>query len=169
MNQRGGSTPPFPDPGWGVEIALDVQAVSAACPRCNILLVEADDPSLINIGKSVNTAVRLGADIVSNSYGTDEFNGILGLAATYYTIDAGAPHTVCVVLDHAIGCPGHPREPGGRRKHLARGDRLHVSAPMNAAAAYAAPRALAPSRRANKAVPIPDSNTCNAITPARCR
>ena len=85
VNQRGGSTPPFPDPGWGVEIALDVQAVSAACPRCNILLVEADDPSLINIGKSVNTAVRLGADIVSNSYGTDEFNGILGLAATYYT------------------------------------------------------------------------------------
>ena len=85
VNQRGGSTPPFPDPGWGVEIALDVQAVSAACPRCRILLVEADEPLLTDIGKSVNTAVRLGADIVSNSYGTDEFNGILGLAATYYT------------------------------------------------------------------------------------
>jgi subtilase family serine protease len=85
VNQRGGSTPPFPDPGWGVEIALDVQAVSAACPRCKILLVEADEPSLTDIGKSVNTAVRLGADIVSNSYGIDEFNGILGLAATYYT------------------------------------------------------------------------------------
>jgi subtilase family serine protease len=85
VNQRGGSTPPFADPGWGVEIALDVQAVSAACPRCKILLVEADDPSFINIGKSVNTAVRLGADIVSNSYGGDEFNGILGLGATYYT------------------------------------------------------------------------------------
>lgn len=85
VNQRGGSTPPFADPGWGVEIGLDVQAVSAACPRCNILLVEADDPSLIDIGKSVNTAVRLGADIVSNSYGADEFNGVLGLAAMYYT------------------------------------------------------------------------------------
>ena len=32
VNQRGGSTPPFADPGWGVEIALDVQAVSASCP-----------------------------------------------------------------------------------------------------------------------------------------
>jgi subtilase family serine protease len=37
------------------------------------------------MGKSVNTAVRLGADVVSNSYGGSEFNGILNLAATYYT------------------------------------------------------------------------------------
>ena len=46
VNQRGGATPPLADAGWGVEIALDVQAVSAACPNCQILLVEADDPSL---------------------------------------------------------------------------------------------------------------------------
>jgi subtilase family serine protease len=85
VNQRGGSTPPFPDPGWGVEIALDVQAVSAACPSCKILLVEANVPSFVAIGKAVNTAVRLGADVVSNSYGADEFNGILDFGATYYT------------------------------------------------------------------------------------
>ncbi len=85
VNQRGGAVPPYPDPGWGVEIALDVQAVSAACPNCHILLVEADSPSFNNIGKSVNTAVRLGADVVSNSYGGEEFNGVLGLAADYYT------------------------------------------------------------------------------------
>jgi subtilase family serine protease len=84
VNQRGGTNPPFAEPGWGVEIALDVQAVSAACPRCKILLVEADEPSFIDMGRAVNTAVRLGADIVSNSYGADEFNGILDLAATYY-------------------------------------------------------------------------------------
>ena len=29
--------------GWGVEIALDLDMVSAACPACQILLVEADD------------------------------------------------------------------------------------------------------------------------------
>jgi subtilase family serine protease len=85
VNQRGGSTPPRGDPGWGVEIALDVQAVSAACPNCSILLVEADSASFNNIGKSVNTAVRLGADVVSNSYGGDEFNGVMNLGATYYT------------------------------------------------------------------------------------
>jgi subtilase family serine protease len=85
VNQRGGATPPHGDPGWGVEIALDVQAVSASCPNCHILLVEADSPTFGNIGKSVNTAVRLGADVVSNSYGGDEFNGIANLAASYYT------------------------------------------------------------------------------------
>jgi subtilase family serine protease len=85
VNQRGGSTPPQPDAGWGVEIALDVQAVSSACPLCKILLVEANTPSFTAIGKSVNTAVRLGADVVSNSYGADEFNGITDLGDTYYT------------------------------------------------------------------------------------
>lgn len=85
VDQRGGSRPPHGDPGWGVEIALDVQAVSAACPNCKILLVEADSPSFKAMGKAVATAVRLGADVVSNSYGGDEFNGTLDLARSYYT------------------------------------------------------------------------------------
>jgi subtilase family serine protease len=85
VNQRGGSTPPRREAGWGVEIALDVQAVSATCPECSILLVEADSPTFNNMGRSVNTAVRLGADVVSNSYGGLEFNGTLNLGATYYT------------------------------------------------------------------------------------
>jgi len=85
VNQRGGLKPPQPDPGWGVEIALDVEAVSAACPKCKILLVEANDASFVNLGKAVNTAVALGADVVSNSYGNDEFNGIVQLGKSYYT------------------------------------------------------------------------------------
>jgi subtilase family serine protease len=85
VNQNGGSTPPHGDPGWGVEIALDVQAVSAACPNCKILLVEANSSRFSSLGKSVNTAVRLGADVVSNSYGGDEFNGAIGYGKTYYT------------------------------------------------------------------------------------
>ncbi|CCH78066.1 Peptidase S8 and S53 subtilisin kexin sedolisin [Nostocoides japonicum T1-X7] len=85
VNQRGGATPPDADPGWGVEIALDVQAVSASCPRCRILLVEADDPSFDNIGKAVNRAVALGADVVSNSYGGDEFTSARTLRTRYYT------------------------------------------------------------------------------------
>ena len=40
--ERRPATPPQANAGWAVEIALDVQAVSAACPRCRILLVEAD-------------------------------------------------------------------------------------------------------------------------------
>jgi subtilase family serine protease len=85
VNQSGGTTPPYPDPGWGVEIALDVQAVSASCPNCKILLVEANSASFVDIGRSVNTAARLGADVISNSYGGDEFNGILEMGAKFYT------------------------------------------------------------------------------------
>lgn len=85
VNQRGGAKPPVGDPGWGVEIALDVQAVSASCPRCTILLVEADDNSFESIGAAVNTAVRLGADVVSNSYGGDEFSRDLAFSKRFYT------------------------------------------------------------------------------------
>jgi subtilase family serine protease len=49
--------------------------VSAICPNCSILLVEANDNSLANLGASVNTAVALGARFVSNSYGGGEFSG----------------------------------------------------------------------------------------------
>jgi subtilase family serine protease len=85
VDQRGGKKYPEGDAGWGVEIALDVQAVSAACPTCKILLVEADDPSFEAIGTAVNTAVRLRAKVVSNSYGTDEFGSMTELAKKYYT------------------------------------------------------------------------------------
>jgi subtilase family serine protease len=85
VNQRGGTKPPQPDPGWGVEIALDVEAVSASCPLCKILLVESNSNSLVSLGKAVNTAASLGANVISNSYGTDEYGGILSLGALYYT------------------------------------------------------------------------------------
>jgi Subtilase family len=84
VNQTGGSKLPAGDPGWGVETSLDVQAVSYACPKCRILLVQASSNSLTDIGKAVNEAVKLGADVVSNSYGTDEFTGILAMGNRYY-------------------------------------------------------------------------------------
>jgi subtilase family serine protease len=90
VDQRGGKHYPEGDPGWGVEINLDVQAVSAACPSCKILLVEADDPSFEAIGAAVNTAVRLGATVVSNSYGADEFASMVDYGRKYYR-HAGVP------------------------------------------------------------------------------
>jgi hypothetical protein len=85
IDQRGGKKYPDGDSGWGVEIALDVQAVSAACPNCSIMLVEADDASIESMGVAVNAAVKLGAKVVSNSYGLNEFNGALALGKKYYT------------------------------------------------------------------------------------
>jgi subtilase family serine protease len=93
VNQRGDAAPlPEGDVGWGVEIALDIQMVSASCPKCHILLVEGDDNSFEALAASVDTAVRLGATEVSNSYGADEFNGIDDFAASYN--HPGVPITV---------------------------------------------------------------------------
>jgi subtilase family serine protease len=69
VDQRGGRSLPVPDPGWAEEISLDLDMVSAVCPACRILLVEADSAAQVNLGAAVDTAVRLGADAVSNSYG----------------------------------------------------------------------------------------------------
>jgi hypothetical protein len=77
VNEHGEAGPlPMPDPGWGLEISLDLDAVSATCPSCKILLVEADTPSIYDLAPGVNAAVALGADAVSNSYGSrGEFSG----------------------------------------------------------------------------------------------
>jgi subtilase family serine protease len=55
--------------GWGVEIDLDVEMVSAGCPKCTIDLIEANDNSGTNLYLAEVEAVKLGATIVSNSWG----------------------------------------------------------------------------------------------------
>jgi subtilase family serine protease len=74
VDQNGGRGYPDPDGGWAQEISLDLDMVSAACPLCQILLVEAKSASMANLGAAVNTAVQLGADAVSNSYGGPDAN-----------------------------------------------------------------------------------------------
>src|SRR5438105_246957 len=77
VNQNGGTSPlPAGDTGWGQEIDLDVDMVSAICPNCHILLVEANSNSFADLGAAVNRAAMMGAVAISNSYGTSgEFNG----------------------------------------------------------------------------------------------
>jgi subtilase family serine protease len=69
VDQSGGHSYPSADGGWAQEISLDLDMVSAACPSCHILLVEAATTSMANLGASVDEAVKLGAVAVSNSYG----------------------------------------------------------------------------------------------------
>ncbi|MGA8575249.1 MAG: hypothetical protein WB609_06090 [Candidatus Cybelea sp.] len=54
--------------GWGVEIDLDVQMVSAACPKCTIYLIEANGADTSDLEAAESQAVTLGAHIVSNSW-----------------------------------------------------------------------------------------------------
>jgi subtilase family serine protease len=94
VNQTGGRTLPRANAGWGQEIALDLDMVSAACPDCKILLVEASSASFNNLGTAVNTAARLGASAISNSYGGSDTSAMAaynhpGIAITASTGDAG--------------------------------------------------------------------------------
>jgi len=74
VNQSGAtplpvSAVPF---GWDVETTLDVEMVSAACPLCKILVVEARSPKVGDLAIAENTAARLGAQVISDSFGGAE-------------------------------------------------------------------------------------------------
>ncbi|KUN59329.1 peptidase S8 [Streptomyces griseorubiginosus] len=69
--------------GWATETALDLDMVSAACPECHILLVEGDEPTPADLAQAEDTAVALGANEVSNSYGGTERNGDNAFAQHY--------------------------------------------------------------------------------------
>jgi subtilase family serine protease len=71
VSQTGSTTSlPAKDGGWAEEISLDIDMVSAICPNCKILLVEATTSSFANLGAAVKEAAALGATEISNSYGS---------------------------------------------------------------------------------------------------
>ena len=72
VNELGGTRLPAPNGGWAGEISLDLDMVSAICPNCHILLLEASSNDNADLGRAVDEAVLLGANVVSNSYGGDE-------------------------------------------------------------------------------------------------
>ncbi|HXA55220.1 MAG TPA: hypothetical protein VNV37_10160 [Solirubrobacteraceae bacterium] len=65
--------------GWTVETALDLDMVSAACPECHILLVEATEPTSADLAAAEEEAAKWEepgtkkkVTEISNSYGTPE-------------------------------------------------------------------------------------------------
>ncbi len=114
VDQHGGTSYPVQDAGWAAETALDLEMVSAICPNCSILLVEADSERLTDLGTAVNRAVAMGAKFIANSYGTFESPSELTWDASWYahpgvviTVSAGdlgygvqypaaSPHVVAV-------------------------------------------------------------------------
>lgn len=73
LDQNGGTSLPRMDTGWAQEQALDVDAVSAACPDCKIVVLQARSASFADLGAAVNTAANAtkvpGVVAISNSYG----------------------------------------------------------------------------------------------------
>jgi subtilase family serine protease len=79
VNESGGTLPmPPPEPDWSLEISLDLDMVSAVCPNCHILLVEATTNLNTDLYASEDTAARLGANAISNSYGGSESSSETG-------------------------------------------------------------------------------------------
>jgi subtilase family serine protease len=69
-----------PDVQWSREAATDLDMASAVCPHCSLLFVEAKSSIDNDLAHAVQTAVRLGAKIVSLSFtvpeGPGESNGM---------------------------------------------------------------------------------------------
>jgi N-acetylneuraminic acid mutarotase len=103
VNENGGaSLPPAAaagDAGWTAQTSVDLDMVSAVCPHCQLLLVEAGNTDLADLGTGVNTAVALGAKFVVASWGEldgggdpqldNEYFHHPGVAITASTDDAG--------------------------------------------------------------------------------
>ncbi len=106
LDENGGTSyPTTVDPHWELEISLDLDAVSAVCPNCNIDLVEANSDGWSDLGTAQATAAaQPGVDVISDSWdvalssrndvrnfmssGPYTFNGITTVAASG---DAGYP------------------------------------------------------------------------------
>jgi subtilase family serine protease len=84
VNQSGGTRYPKSNGGWAQEISLDLDMVSAVCPNCSVLLVEATSPTFTNLGAAVNKAVTLRATEISNSYGGGESSSDASYDASYF-------------------------------------------------------------------------------------
>jgi subtilase family serine protease len=96
INQTGGTTPPRSNGGWAQEISLDLDMVSAVCPNCHILLVEASSASFASLGAAVNEAASQHPASISNSYGGSDtsdasapFYNHPGIAVTASSGDSG--------------------------------------------------------------------------------
>jgi PKD repeat protein len=96
VGQDGTSSLPAANPDWQQEIALDLDSVSAICPRCKILLVEADSSRFPDLEAGMETAAARANQISASWFGTSpsvpsEFRTFSGVATVAATGDYGYP------------------------------------------------------------------------------
>ena len=98
VNQNGAASP-LPSQAndetgsWNIEESLDLDAVSSLCPRCKLLLVEAnsdDSSGSPDLETGVQTAARLGASQISLSWGRDTPGDVNAWDWPYSSISSSA-------------------------------------------------------------------------------
>jgi len=83
VSQTGGAPTAGFNASWSEETDLDVQWVHAMAPNAKILLVTGDSNTFQDLGTAILYA-QAHADVVSNSYGANEFSGEATID-TYYS------------------------------------------------------------------------------------
>ena len=69
VGQSGGASYPHTvDSGWELETSLDLDAVSALCPNCRIVLVEANSDALSDLAAAQAQAAQQGPTAISDSW-----------------------------------------------------------------------------------------------------
>lgn len=109
VDQRGGTSYPAPNSGWGLETSLDVEWAHAMAPGASLLLVEADSSLLKDMVAAVDFARRQpGVVVVSMSYGANEYPTQTGDDAIY-TTPAGHTGVTFVAASGDTGAiPSYP-------------------------------------------------------------
>ena len=72
VNETGAMSYPAPNSEWAREISLDLDMVSAICPNCHILLVEASTDEGVDLAAAENEAAELEATEISDSFAEAE-------------------------------------------------------------------------------------------------
>jgi Ricin-type beta-trefoil lectin domain/Subtilase family len=76
LNQDGQDAPlPPADAGWAFEESVDAEMISAICPNCRIVVIEARSPTIQNLGLADQAAAAGGARFINNSWAGAEFPG----------------------------------------------------------------------------------------------
>ena len=69
VSQTGSTTSlPGTAAGWNAAVSESLDMISAICPNCHILLVEASSPAITDLGTAENEAVTLGAKFIDNDW-----------------------------------------------------------------------------------------------------
>jgi Ricin-type beta-trefoil lectin domain/Putative Ig domain len=98
-NENGQATPlPSTEPavdgdGWETTESVDLDMISAICPNCHILLIEAISPNIGDLGPAENTAAGSGAAVIANSWNNAEYSSEVGNDDQYFN-HAGVAITV---------------------------------------------------------------------------
>ena len=123
VNQEGITHYPSPNAAWADEISLDLDMVSAVCPNCHLLLVEANDATPANLAEAENEAAALGATEISNSFGSPGMKSPNeaafehpGTTTTFSGGDEGYGGNQYASNPHVIAVGGTTLEPAGNSR-----------------------------------------------------